>query len=346
MFTLEGTFLEGRKLVVRFKKINAEAKVEIHFERTLRIPDDGKTYPLPAGLGLFPMRYVADFEEDPARKWTDEGQPTALPPEWTARGGVVMPVYPSEAMWIAFGGGDCPCAIKIGVGGHNAVNGEPWSEELSDEPGDYIVTPPQQWLDGFYVGNNKVRQFVAQRQRAGQPAPGGIRIAVYPMKADRYQRLMADRRATQLVGTEGASTHLASAEEAGRELFLDLGGRMKQRIHADPHGLEAWDDTAKAICAVTLIDPEQWLELTRTPPPDPPTTREEYDASGLPWYEEYNSGRPTVDGSTDGDGPALSGAVDPGRVRRIEPACAPPPGGSRFARAFGELRRLWSFWGG
>ncbi len=31
----------------------------VSFQRTLRIPDDGKTYPLPPDLGVFPVRRVA-----------------------------------------------------------------------------------------------------------------------------------------------------------------------------------------------------------------------------------------------------------------------------------------------
>ncbi len=342
MFTLEGTYLEGRKLVVRFKTIDEEARTEIHFERTLRIPDDGKTYPLPSGLGQFPMRYLDDFEKKHPPEWTDDGDAIELPPEWTDRGGVIMPVYPSEAMWIALGESGYPCAIKIGAGGFNAVNGEPWSEALSKTEGDYIVTPPQRWLDGFYIGNNRVRQFVAMPQTVGQAAAGGIRIVVYPMKMDRYQRLMADRKALELIGTDGASTHLASPDEAGRELFLDFGGRMKQRIYADPYGFEAWDLAARSLCVVTLIDPEQWLKLTRTPPPDPPTTREKYDADGLPWHDDYSSALPTVEGSSD-EGPALDGVVDPGRVRQVDSPYAPPPRGSRLLRAFTGLRKLLPF---
>ena len=32
--------------------------VEIDFQRTLRLPDDGQTYPLPPGLGAFPLRPI------------------------------------------------------------------------------------------------------------------------------------------------------------------------------------------------------------------------------------------------------------------------------------------------
>ena len=35
----------------------------ISFQRTLRIPDDNRTYPLPPGLGVFPIRKVEDFKD-------------------------------------------------------------------------------------------------------------------------------------------------------------------------------------------------------------------------------------------------------------------------------------------
>ena len=33
----------------------------VSFQRKLRIPDDGRTYPLPPGLGSFPVKEVADY---------------------------------------------------------------------------------------------------------------------------------------------------------------------------------------------------------------------------------------------------------------------------------------------
>ena len=46
----------------------------IVFQRTLRIPDDGRTYRLPADLGAFPLRSVDDF-------------PATAPASWLQRGG-------------------------------------------------------------------------------------------------------------------------------------------------------------------------------------------------------------------------------------------------------------------
>ena len=63
--------------------------LQIEFQRTLRIPDDGKIYPLPAGFGRFPLRHVDDYKD-------------TVPAPWIERGGVLMPMYQSEALWIRF----------------------------------------------------------------------------------------------------------------------------------------------------------------------------------------------------------------------------------------------------
>jgi hypothetical protein len=44
-------------------------RLDITFQRTLRIPDDGTTYPLPPGLGQFPIRKVEDYANRVAESW-------------------------------------------------------------------------------------------------------------------------------------------------------------------------------------------------------------------------------------------------------------------------------------
>ncbi len=125
------------------------ARFEVEFQRTLRIPDDGKDYPLPAGLGRFALRHVEDFAG-------------RAPDRWLQHGGVMMPMYQAEAMWMNFDGGDYPVAVKIAAGKINAVNGEDWTAGLSRRPSqNYAVVPGQPWLDGFAVERGVIRQFVA-----------------------------------------------------------------------------------------------------------------------------------------------------------------------------------------
>nr|HQH71177.1 hypothetical protein [bacterium] len=161
--------LEMDRLVFRFPEVHPEAECRVEFQRTLRIPDDGKDYYLPPGLGRFPLRHLDDFASQ-------------LPPAWQARGGVIMPMYQSEAMWINFSG-DYPFAIKIAAGKINAVSGEEWKNGINRDPQDYVVIPGQPWLDGFCVEKGLIRQFVAmplgegytaEEQITGEGRHGGV----------------------------------------------------------------------------------------------------------------------------------------------------------------------------
>jgi hypothetical protein len=147
--------LRHNQLVFSFPNVHSSASIAINFQRTLRIPDDGKQYPLPPGLGNFSLRHVDDF----ARR---------VPPVWVNRGGVMLPMHQSEAMWLHFApsyntarGTDYPFAIKVAAGKINAVTGQTWTHQLHDSPQDYLVAPDQPWLDGFCVSKGVVRQFVA-----------------------------------------------------------------------------------------------------------------------------------------------------------------------------------------
>ena len=166
----------------------------IDFQRTLRIPDDGKTYPLPAGFGRFPLRSVDDF-------------PETVRASWAKRGGVMMPMYQSEALWLHFSA-DYPFAVKIGTGMINAVSGDGWTPALQQDPQNYVVVPGQPWLDGFAVGKGLIRQFVAmplgegytvEEQLTGKSEIGGLQLQIYPMRADSYFRSqLSEKFATSL----------------------------------------------------------------------------------------------------------------------------------------------------
>src|SRR5262245_12460095 len=106
----------------------------------LRIPNNGSNYPLPPGLGSFPLRHLDDYAEN-------------LPQAWSSRGGVIMPMRQAEAMWVNFNGrrGGYPFAVKIAAGKINAVTGEQWINGLNQDPQDYVVVSRQPWLDGYCV---------------------------------------------------------------------------------------------------------------------------------------------------------------------------------------------------
>jgi hypothetical protein len=157
---------------------------EIVFQRTLRIPDDGKDYPLPPALGPFPLRKVSDYADK-------------VPPAWLESEGVFMPIYQREAMWLSFNGAHWnPHALKVAAGCINAVSGEEWEAELKEAAGqDYLVYPAQPWLDGFNTGEGLIRQFVAmplgsgytvEGQVTGKEELGGLQFVVFPPKPGRF----------------------------------------------------------------------------------------------------------------------------------------------------------------
>lgn len=102
-----------------FPDVHEKARMRITFKRTLRIPDDDMAYPLPPGLGNFPLQHVDDYANRAPKNWLD-------------RGGVVFPMYQSEAMWIGFDS-DYPMAVKIATGKINVVSGQPWKVQLRPE---------------------------------------------------------------------------------------------------------------------------------------------------------------------------------------------------------------------
>ena len=103
-------------------------------------------------------------------------------------------------MWIRFQSAS-QFAIKIYLGGVNAVSGEPMIENVATQLRrqklkaegksiqDYVVTPNQIWLDGIASAAGVVRQFVAmpmgsgysvEAQVTGQDLVGGLQFELTP----------------------------------------------------------------------------------------------------------------------------------------------------------------------
>ena len=262
--------------------------MRIGFQRTLRIPDDNRDYPLPPGLGAFPLSHVDDYAD-------------TVPNAWNKHGGVFLPMYQAEAMWLDFTA-SYPMAVKVAAGKIDALTGETWTNELASTPQDYLVVPDQPWLDGFCVERGLVRQFVAmplgegysaEEQLTGEAQHGGLQIVVYPMKAARY----AEREEEQLDLMRIQAMMAPVAESAIPEMGLAPGGLMQQEIYEDEYGFDSWDTSVRSRCFVHVVNSLHFLEVTGTEPPQEPPTAEAYTDAGLPWFEYY-----------DGDLQALEGA--------------------------------------
>lgn len=286
---------QGRKTIsisddqlgFRFLGIHMIANLKIDFQRTLRIPDDKRTHYLPPGLGRFPLSRVDDYPDNLADTWMEHG-------------GVFLPMYQAEALWICFQG-DYPMAVKIAAGKVNAVTGEEWNDDLTGDPQNYVVIPDQRWLDGFCVKKGLIRQFVAmplgegytvEEQLTGEAEHGGLQIAVYPMKRTVY----AEKYGFPEVPRKGVSRDSEMCIKAPSPMGLAPGGLMRQEIYEDEHGVDAWDTSLCARCFVHIVNSVQLLHLTGCTPPALPPTAKDYTDAGLPWFDYYDGDRKALEG--------------------------------------------------
>ncbi|AOG03025.1 hypothetical protein [Bosea sp. RAC05] len=172
--------LKNNRLIFEFPEIHPDAVLEIDFHRTNRLPEDAHVHSLPPSLGSFPLRDIHDLPKD------------KIPANWLKRGGIVLPMHQTEAMWMSFHSpGGYPMAVKVCVGKVNAVTGKPWSEDLAfGDDQDFMQVPGQMWMDGICIGKGVIRQFVAmplgqgytvEGQVTGKEDHGGLQILVKPL---------------------------------------------------------------------------------------------------------------------------------------------------------------------
>ncbi|MGA5540547.1 hypothetical protein ACPCIR_01730 [Mycobacterium sp. NPDC051198] len=254
----------------------------VTFERTLRIPETG-LHPLPPSLGSFPLRRVQDY-------------PDRVPAEWLAHGGIMLPVYQREAMWLSFGSGE-PAALQIGIGKVCAVSGEGWTDRLAHGPQNYVALPEQPWLDGINAGDGYIRQFVAvplgsgatvEGQVTGEEVHGGVQlrgVGLTPRALDEWRARPLIEEAMVDFDDCGPLPAPCAAPSMG----LGAGGRMRQEVYADDRPLSDYDGDRSWRVFVHLCSAAQWTAITGEVPPPTPVDRDAYVEAGLPWFDYYDA---------------------------------------------------------
>ncbi len=251
----------------------------VTFHRTCRV-QEGKVNSLPASLGHFPVYKVSDFKS---------GCPDNFRPE-----GYFFPMYRQEAMWIGFGSPQTPHALIIAAGNINAISGKPFDrskdkfasederkatvagglEVKLEKKQNYLICPPQPWLDGWKAEDGKIYQFVAaemgsgetvEGQITGEETVGGIQFILYGPNATFKDKLVHATRPREFVSgggyglieeslgipsvgmcngpmifrcagpTLGASVKSLSGSSV-RTMGLGRGGEIEQKIYPDPYG--------------------------------------------------------------------------------------------------------------
>lgn len=302
--------LDRDTLVFEFPEVHRDAVLHVTFQRTLRVPDDGRRHRLPPGLGAFPVRAVDDLAE------------SRLPTDWKRRGGVALPMWQAEACWLNFSSPNgYPMAVKIAAGKINAVNGKEWTNELDFADQDYCEVPGQPWLDGFCVEKGVVRQFVAmplgqgytaEEQVTGRAEHGGMQFLVHPLKGsiwqarkeeeERRRRAWEAERASFGGGrvpspAPGAFAHAQCMAAPMADMGLAPGGSITQVINEATEAPADWDLAARSRCFVHIANSLHLRAVTGEAPPTVPPTAADYARAGLPWFDWYDDATP-VQGSS------------------------------------------------
>jgi hypothetical protein len=251
-------------------------RLVVSFHRTLRLPEDSSTYPLPPGLGLLPVLMQSETNVDVPR--------------------FLVPLYRREALWIGFSAAAWkPNAVKVIAGGINAVSGLPDESDGLDERQDYVVCPDQPWLDGCNIGDGVIRQFVAMPLGEGYGLgastaageQGGLDIIAFDPLPGRFP----DAPPPAPRGPMKLSRMIANPSQ---EMTLGAGGRMRQKIYPDRFGRNVWDAGATGRAHVRLIDARAWRTLAGEEARQSPIDAESYTHAGLPWFDIYDEGEVTL----------------------------------------------------
>jgi hypothetical protein len=226
---------------------------KVSLVRTVRVPDDGRVYPLTPHLGDFEVRAASSHA-------------SRVPASWSRENGVFVPIYDGEAMWLRFTA-RMPHAVLVTIDSVDAVTARKSDGTLHARPQNYVVCPPQQWLDGLVVDDSqnpgRVRQFVAQPQPRDQDsARGGLTLRVYPPTpgSAAAQLRLTDQSAVQ------------TANPFALEMSVTPRGLMHEGIEPDPFGVATWDADASTHVEIHFAEVQWFSEVTgETVPPPPPS---------------------------------------------------------------------------
>lgn len=312
--------------------------VSVTFHRTVRVANGRTPAALPPSLGHRILHSVKQYRANCPAEWADDSY--------------FMSLHDTEAMWMGFHSRSGPVAMLIGCGGINALTGEKLGTVLAE--GNYLVAPPQPWLDGWKGEDGNVYQFVATPHKKGdgitvgeqligkESKTGAIGIAVFEPKQPIHS-LQSDPSEFIWGGGEGCSVQsfsynsnlsfgsssistksakITRSAVSVSEMGIGKGGKITQKIYPDPHGIEVWKSAPSAVFAVYLVDAATAAEITGETV-HTPAVSESYTG---PWFGLKDEQLPDVAGTAKFDTlkPVISAFPgDTSNVGSTEPTAEP-----------------------
>lgn len=270
-------------MIFRFPHLADNAVAAVVFWRLLRSQDVGAPRekllpwaPGPVPLGVGPMRI------EPVDRHAD-----MLPEPMLRRGGVLLPMWQSEALSIRFAcyAGSMPFAVTLEAGGVNLVSGAPARAGLHRDPQDYCAFPTLRGIDWVRTGPDTVRQPVpspidadlsAEDQLDRSAASGGIRISVTPPTREAFVAWEKNPRHELLYDDE-----LANIGAKGRSFSVC-------EMEADGRPLDDYDWARTLSTWVTMLDAVAWFHVAKRLPRRLPPMELTYEYR-QPWFDHYGT---------------------------------------------------------
>jgi len=310
--------------------------LEVTFHRTVRVKDGRTPANLPPSLGRMALYSVAKYRKNCPDDWADDA--------------CFMALHDHEAMWMSFSVSGRPVALLVGAGGINALTGEKLGTVLAKD--NYLVAPPQPWLDGWKDQDGTVYQFVATPYQKGngitvaeqligeESKTGALGIAVFDVTdgatlkgyhsypgevygGGAYDSMVQSSCYAKSHGTKPQLTAslngpvkraLGPTRSAVMdcEMGIGRGGKIFQKIYPDPHGLEVWQPKPTAVFAVYLVNAQVAEEITGEKVANP-SSQETYAGN---WFELKDQELGDVAGS--GKFSGLKSAAFPGDTANVK----------------------------
>ena len=257
-------------------------------------PTMAGVYPLPPGLGRFPILRVEDFVD-------------CMPQLWRDVGGVFIPMYQREALWISFSAASwkpmqSPCRSVVSTP----------SRENPTTPGcirNRRIISCAQTSPGWMASTPGLAQSASlSRCRLEQVTPlnhSWERRRLAAFKSQSLSPSQEDFLISHRLSTRGP-VPMSRLQATDLTMGLGAGGSIRQKIYRDPYGVETWEPQPQARICVHIVNSLQFERITGSKPPATPIDAKSYSESSLPWFDLYDE---TLDAVSPPSSLATAGTV-------------------------------------
>lgn len=218
--------------------------LNIGLHRTIRVnPEEISN--LPPSLGNFEIFKVSDYN---LKNWDQKA--------------FFIPIHEKEALWLSFHTfSSClfetqGVAVLININDINVLNGKKGQTDLSKN--NYLVCPPQLFLDGYKNEDGTVSQFVTKNNIS----ENNEKLDIYVFETNLTQK---------------PYVHQGFCHKGFASMEIEQGGKIEQQIYPDPHGLETWNKNSIGKASFYFINAKEFSEITGNPLPPLPKSFEDYE---------------------------------------------------------------------